>query len=153
MSCNCSAQGAQPCRCGFLKNKTAPSRAYIDKCVDCDPCEPCESMVKICSFVANNLEEATTYHNSFVYNQEDDAVYYIDDSGTPIRFGSSPMFIDNFDPEERSIPRQLVVDKATGRLYAFAPDGSYMAFISTDGALLIGEYEEDNKNLTLKLGA
>lgn len=128
MSCNCSAQGAQPCRCGFLKNKTAPSRAYIDKCVDCDPCDPCESMVKICSFVAANMEDVVTRRNSFVYNQEDDAVYYVDDSGNPLRFGASPMFIDNFDPESVNIKRQIVIDTANKKLYTYAPDGTYILF-------------------------
>lgn len=130
MSCDCSCQGCgQPvrlCRCPLKKKgHKCPERAYIKECTDCDPCRPCESMVKICSFTAPTLEEAQAFHNSFVYNQEDDSVYYIDDNGTPTRFGSAPMFIDNFVPTDRKIPRQTVFDFYNDKVYVYNPEGEY----------------------------
>jgi uncharacterized lipoprotein YddW (UPF0748 family) len=89
-------------------------------------------MVKICSFVVPNLEEGQAFHNSFVYNQEDDSVYYISDDGTPTRFGSSPMFIDSFVPDSRKIPRQTVYDFANNIAYVYGPDGRYRTFALTD---------------------
>lgn len=133
MSCNCNGCG-QPqrlCRCPIGKGE-APNRAYIAECADCDPCRPCESMVKICSFVAPTLTEGQVFRNSFVYNQEDDSVYYISDDGTPTRFGSSPMFIDNFNPDDRKIPRQTVYDFANNIAYVFNPEGNYKTFKLTD---------------------
>lgn len=127
MSCNCNGCG-QPqrlCRCPKGKGE-APKRAYIAECTDCDPCRPCESMVKICSFVTPTLTEGQRFRNSFVYNQEDDSVYYISDDGTPTRFGSSPMFIDNFNPEDKAIPRQTVFDFANNKAYIFNPEGEYI---------------------------
>lgn len=128
--CNCG-QPQRLCRCP-LKKKEGPERAYIKECTDCDPCRPCESMVKICSFVAPTLEEGQAFRNSFVYNQEDDSVYYIADDGTPTRFGSSPMFIDAFVPSSRTIPRQTVYDFANNIAYVYAPDGRYRTFPLTD---------------------
>lgn len=130
MSCDCSCQGCgQPvrtCRCPLKKKgHKCPERAYIKECTDCDPCRPCESMVKICSFTAPTLEEAQAFHNSFVYNQEDDSVYYIDDNGTPTRFGSTPMFIDNFVPTSRKVPRQTVYDFYNDKAYIYNPEGEY----------------------------
>lgn len=127
MSCNCNGCG-QPqrlCRCPKGKGE-APKRAYIAECTDCDPCRPCESMVKICSFVTPTLTEGQRFRNSFVYNQEDDSVYYISDDGTPTRFGSSPMFIDNFNPDDKAIPRQAVFDFANNKAYVFNPEGEYI---------------------------
>lgn len=121
--CNCG-QPKKLCRCP--QKGEAPKRAYIAECTDCDPCRPCESMVKICSFVAPTLTEGQRFRNSFVYNQEDDSVYYIDDSGTPTRFGSSPMFIDNFNPDDRAIPRQTVFDFANNKAYIYDPEGNYI---------------------------
>lgn len=122
--CNCG-QPERLCRCPKGKGE-APKRAYIAECTDCDPCRPCESMVKICSFVAPTLTEGQRFRNSFVYNQEDDSVYYIDDAGTPTRFGSSPMFIDNFNPDDRKIPRQTVFDFANNKAYVYDPEGDYV---------------------------
>lgn len=129
MSCNCNGCGQPPrlCRCPIGKND-APKRAYIEGCTDCDPCIPCESMVKICSFVAPTLEEGRVFHNSFVYNQEDDSVYYIADDGTPTRFGSTPMFINDFDPYSRTIPRQTVYDFANNLGYVYDPTGDFRIF-------------------------
>lgn len=127
MSCNCNGCG-QPerlCRCPKGKGE-APKRAYIAECTDCDPCRPCKSMVKICSFVTPTLTEGQKFRNSFVYNQEDDSVYYISDDGTPTRFGSSPMFIDNFNPDDKQIPRQAVFDFANNKAYIFNPEGEYI---------------------------
>lgn len=121
--CNCG-QPKKLCRCP--QKGEAPKRAYIAECTDCDPCRPCESMVKICSFVAPTLTEGQRFRNSFVYNQEDDSVYYIDDSGTPTRFGSSPMFIDNFNPDDRAIPRQTVFDFVNNKAYIYDPEGNYI---------------------------
>lgn len=135
MSCNCNGCG-QPqrlCRCPKGKGE-APKRAYIAECTDCDPCRPCESMVKICSFVTPTLTEGQRFRNSFVYNQEDDSVYYISDDGTPTRFGSSPMFIDNFNPEDKAIPRQVVFDFANNKAYIFNPEGEYIAIDLLPGA-------------------
>lgn len=135
MSCNCCNCG-QPqrlCRCPLKKKEGGcPKRAYIKECTDCDPCRPCESMVKICSFVAPNLEEGQVFHNSFVYNQEDDSVYYISDDGTPTRFGSSPMFIDDYDPISRQIPRQMVFDFLNNKGYVYAPNGDVRSFDLTE---------------------
>ena len=133
MSCNCNCMGCgQPvrlCRCPLKKKgHKCPERACIKECTDCDPCRPCESMVKICSFVAPTLTEGQAFRNSFVYNQEDDSVYYISDDGTPTRFGSTPMFIDDFDPSARAIPRQTVYDFANNTAYVYAPDGRYRSF-------------------------
>jgi hypothetical protein len=89
-------------------------------------------MVKICSFVVPNLEEGQTFRNSFIYNQEDDSVYYITDDNTPIRFGSSPMFIDAFDPTSKQIPRQTVYDFDNNVAYVYAPDGTYRTFSLQD---------------------
>lgn len=133
MSCNCSGCG-QPerlCRCPKGKGES-PKRAYIAECTDCDPCRPCESMVKICSFVTPTLTEGQRFRNSFVYNQEDDSVYYISDDGTPTRFGSSPMFIDNFNPDDKAVPRQTVYDFANNKAYVFNPEGEYRTFQLTD---------------------
>ena len=133
MSCGCCGQPERLCRCP--KNKKAPGmpkRACIKECSDCDPCEPCESMVKICSFVVPTLDEGQTFRNSFIYNQEDDSVYYITDDGTPIRFGSSPMFIGAFDPTSRQIPRQTVYDFDNNIAFVFAPDGTFRTFALYD---------------------
>jgi len=125
--CNCG-QPKKLCRCPKKSTETpeVPQRAYIAECTDCDPCRPCESMVKICSFVTPTLTEGQRFRNSFVYNQEDDSVYYISDDGTPTRFGSSPMFIDNFNPEDKVIPRQTVFDFANNKAYIFNPEGEYV---------------------------
>ena len=125
--CNCG-QPKKLCRCPKKSTETpeVPQRAYIAECTDCDPCRPCESMVKICSFVTPTLTEGQRFRNSFVYNQEDDSVYYISDDGTPTRFGSSPMFIDNFNPEDKAIPRQTVFDFANNKAYIFNPEGEYV---------------------------
>lgn len=126
MSCNCNGCG-QPerlCRCPKGKGE-APKRAYIAECTDCDPCRPCKSMVKICSFVTPTLTEGQRFRNSFVYNQEDDSVYYISDDGTPTRFGSSPMFINAFNPDDRKIPRQVVFDFMNNKAYVYDPEGEY----------------------------
>ena len=131
MSCNCSGCGQSLCRCPKGKGET-PNRAYIAECTDCDPCRPCESMVKICSFVTPTLTEGQRFRNSFVYNQEDDSVYYISDDGTPTRFGSSPMFIDNFNPDDKAVPRQTVYDFANNKAYVFNPEGEYRTFQLTD---------------------
>ena len=131
MSCNCSGCGQPLCRCPKEKGE-APKRAYIAECTDCDPCQPCESMVKICSFVTPTLTEGQRFRNSFVYNQEDDSVYYISDDGTPTRFGSSPMFIDNFNPDDKAVPRQTVYDFANNKAYVFNPEGEYRTFQLTD---------------------
>lgn len=136
MSCNCNCMGCgapvRLCRCPLKKKghvcPSCPKRAFIKECTDCDPCIPCESMVKICSFVAPNIEEGKKFRNSFVYNQEDDSVYYISDDNTPTRFGSSPMFIDGFDPEERKIPRQTVYDFANNIAYVYNAEGEYRSF-------------------------
>ena len=136
MSCNCCNCG-QPqrlCRCPLKKKEGGcPKRAYIKECTDCDPCQSCESMVKICSFVVPTLEEGQAFRNSFVYNQEDDSVYYISDDGTPTRFGSSPMFIDNFDPASRTVPRQTIYDFANNVAYVYGPDGRYRSFALSGG--------------------
>ena len=133
MSCNCSrcGQPEQLCRCPKGKGE-APKRAYIAECTGCDPCQPCESMVRICSFVTPTLTEGQRFRNSFVYNQEDDSVYYISDDGTPTRFGSSPMFIDNFNPDDKAVPRQTVYDFANNKAYVFNPEGEYRTFNLTD---------------------
>lgn len=131
MSCNCSGCGQPLCRCPKGKGE-APKRAYIAECTDCDPCRPCESMVKICSFVTPTLTEGQRFRNSFVYNQEDDSVYYISDDGTPTRFGSSPMFIDNFNPDDKAVPRQTVYDFTNNKAYVFNPEGEYRTFQLTD---------------------
>lgn len=126
MSCNCNGCGQPPklCRC---PKKNGTPRAYIKECSDCDPCKPCESMVKICSFVVPTLTEGQVFRNSFVYNQEDDAVYYITDDGTPIRFGASPMFIDYFDPSSQTPSRQIVFDFEDKKAYVYNPEGEYLA--------------------------
>lgn len=85
-------------------------------------------MVKICTFVVETLEEGQVFHNSFIYNQEDDAVYYINDEGTPTRFGASPMFIDGFEPAAHRIPRQTVYDFSNNVAYVFNADGEYREF-------------------------
>lgn len=125
MSCNCNGCGQPPklCRC---PKKNGTPRAYIKECSDCDPCKPCESMVKICSFVVPTLTEGQVFRNSFVYNQEDDAVYYITDDGTPIRFGASPMFIDYFDPSSQTPNRQVVFDFENKKAYIYDPEGNYI---------------------------
>lgn len=122
--CNCG-QPKKLCRCPKKSTET-PERAYIAECTDCDPCRPCESMVKICSFVTPTLTEGQRFRNSFVYNQEDDSVYYIADDGTPTRFGSSPMFINAFNPDDRKIPRQTVFDFANQKAYIYDPEGNYI---------------------------
>lgn len=121
--CNCG-QPKKLCRCP--QKGGAPQRAYIAECTDCDPCRPCKSMVKICSFVAPTLTEGQRFRNSFIYNQEDDTVYYIDNSGTPTRFGSSPMFINDFNPDDRKIPRQTVFDFVNNKAYIYNPEGDYI---------------------------
>ena len=126
--CNCG-QPKTLCRCPKGKGAPkAPQRAYLEKCSDCDPCRPCKSMVKICTFVVETLEEGQVFHNSFIYNQEDDAVYYINDEGTPTRFGASPMFIDGFEPAAHRIPRQTVYDFSNNVAYVFNADGEYREF-------------------------
>lgn len=126
--CNCG-EPKKLCRCPKGKGAPkAPKRAYIDKCTDCDPCIPCESMVKICSFVVETLEEGQAFKNSFIYNQEDDAVYYIADDGTPTRFGATPLFIDAYDPTTKKIPRQTVYDFVNNKGYVYNADGDYREF-------------------------
>jgi hypothetical protein len=85
-------------------------------------------MVKICSFVAPTLEEGKKFRNSFVYNQEDDSVYYISDDNTPTRFGATPLFIDDYNPEERKIPRQTVYDFLNNIAYVYNAEGEYRSF-------------------------
>lgn len=127
MSCNCCGQPEKLCRCPKHKGAPqVPKRACIKECNDCDPCKPCESMVKICSFVVPTLTEGQVFRNSFVYNQEDDAVYYITDDGTPIRFGASPMFIDYFDPASQTPNRQIVFDFGNKKAYVYNPEGQYV---------------------------
>lgn len=148
MSCNCCGQPKKLCRCPKGKSSPeTPERAYIAPCTDCDPCRPCKSMVKICSFIAPTLTEAQAFRNSFVYNQEDDSVYYISDDGTPTRFGSSPMFIDNFNPDDKQIPRQAVFDFANNKAYVFNPEGEYitidLAGAKSEPLELTLDFEED----------
>lgn len=148
MSCNCNCMGCgQPYSCCRCPRKKKPcgacpnckpecgcqkKRAHIQECLDCDPCQPCKSMVKICSFTVAAMDDVAKYHNSFVYNQEDDSVYYVSDDGTPIRFGASPLFIDNFVPSSRSVPRQTVYDFANNIAYVFNAEGEYRTFTLTE---------------------
>lgn len=144
MSCPCGCgkevcaicnQAAPKCRCalrGVTHTCSKPRRAFIDTCTDCDPCETRESMMKICSFVVPTLEEGRYFRDSFVYNQEDDSVYYIDDTGTELAFGARPMFIEDFDPTERQIPRQVVYDFKNNKAHVFGPDGSHRSFNLTE---------------------
>lgn len=127
--CHNCGQPKRLCRC---PKKDGVKRACIEPCLDCDPCIPQESMVKICSFVAPTLEEGRVFRNSFIYNQEDDSVYYIADDGTPTRFGSSPMFIDDFDPAVKQPARQTVYDFANNIAYVFNAEGKYRTFKLTD---------------------
>lgn len=135
MNNNCCGCGQPPklCRCPLKKKEGCPKRACIKECTDCDPCRPCESMVKICSFVAPNIDEGKVFRNSFVYSQEDDTVYYVADDGSPTRFGSSPMFIDDFRPTDRSIPRQMVFDFLNNKGYVYAPNGEVRSFDLSGG--------------------
>lgn len=123
------------CGCNKCKKNNLP-RAYVHECEECacDSCRRQRPSVRICSFVVPNLEQGRAFANSFVYNQEDDSVYYIDDSGTEIAFGSRPMFIDDFNPDERSIPRQVVYDFKNSKVYVYDAVGNYKYWsIGADG--------------------
>ena len=126
VNCGACPAGCDPCDTCSKKSKV--KRACLAQCNDCDPCMPQKSMVKICTFVAPTLDEARYFHNSFVFNQQDDCVYYISDDGTPTRFGSTPMFIDNFMPDATPIPRQTVYDFAANKAYVFNQEGEYRTF-------------------------
>lgn len=111
--------------CGY---KTNNPRACIKECNECDVCSPCRSNVHICSFVVPTLEEGRVFRDSFVFNQEDDSVYYIAADGAEVAFGTRPLFIDGFDPHTRSIPRQLVFDFTANKGYVYNPEGKAKAF-------------------------
>lgn len=123
-SCSCNHQ-QQGCAC---KKTACPckKRAYLASCPGCDACQSCESMVRICTFVSPNLEDAKHHLNSFVFNQEDDAVYYIDANGTETPFGARPMFIDDYDKKVK--PRQIVFDFKNAVGYVGSPEGKLMKF-------------------------
>lgn len=137
MCCECKPKkkkvecGACPGGCDPCAQKK--KRARLEPCPDCDPCAPCESMVKICTFVAPNLDEARYFHNSFVFNQADDCVYYISDDGTPTRFGATPMFIDDFKPDANAIPRQTVYDFKNNIGYVYNHEGKWRSFELSTG--------------------
>ena len=44
----------------------------------------------------------------------------------------SPMFIDNFNPDDKAVPRQTVYDFANNKAYVFNPEGEYRTFQLTD---------------------
>lgn len=131
----CQGCGQLPakCRCA-LRPGPKPGchhkepRAFVAPCSDCDPCCPRKSMVKICSFVVPTLEEGRVFRDSFIFNQEDDAVYYINDDGTELPFGARPMFIEGFDPTKRVIPRQTVFDFSKNKGYVYDATGAYKIF-------------------------
>lgn len=109
-----------------------PKRAAVGFCDVCDPCNY-KSDVKLCSFVVPTLEEGRYFRNAFVFVQEDDSVYYIDENRSEIPFGSRPKFIDNFDPEDsaNAFKNTIVFDLKSGAGYVYGPDGKRLAIALT----------------------
>lgn len=124
--CGCKDNG-----CGCKKQTCCKPRAFIDQC-DCNPCQKRESMVKLCTFVADTLDVARYYRDSFVFVREDESVYYISDTGNELPFGSRPVFKDDFVPLLKPVPRQTVYDFKNNVAYVYSPTGEVRKFSLTE---------------------
>ena len=124
-------------RCCDGKAPASVPRAVINFCNDCDPCTPCQSNVKICAFVVPTLEEGRYFRNSFVFVQENDRVYYISDDRSEIPFGSSPRFVDDYDPTAAApTPKETVIYDVKNKVaYVYGDDG-YTSFALTDDPIV-----------------
>lgn len=123
--CNCPKPCGCEKKCGC--QKPCKPRVFIDQC-QCDPCQKRESMVKICTFVADTLDDARLYRDAFVFVREDESVYYISDLGNELPFGSRPVFKDDFEPRLKAIPRQTVFDFKNNIAYVYSPTGEVRSF-------------------------
>lgn len=120
------------CRCN---NPTpTPKKAVVGFCDVCDPCKENHSEARICAFVVPSLEEGRYFKNSFIFAQDEDAVYFITEERSEIPFGSRPKFIDNFDPEDSlsNFKNSVVYDMAKHIAYIYGKDGNYLTFPITD---------------------
>lgn len=115
--------------CGCNKMQPEPQRKGVVKFCDiCDPCNETVSNVRLCAFVVPTLEEGRYFKNSFVFVQDEDAVYYISDDRNEIPFGARPKFIDNYDPTDSAnkYKNTVIYDLAGQAAYVYGPDGTYM---------------------------
>lgn len=122
------------CSCNEQPRPQSPQRkGVVTFCDLCDPCNEAASNVRLCAFVVPTLEDGRYFRNSFVFVQEDDSVYYIDDRRSEIPFGSRPKFIDHFDPEDaaNAFKSTTVYDLANGKAYVYGPDGTMMQISMT----------------------
>lgn len=121
MTCNCrnQAQSQQP---------TPQRKGVVQFCDICDPCAEGVSNVRLCAFVVPTLEEGRYFRNSFVFVQEDDSVYYIDNNRSEIPFGSRPKFINEFDPTDPLVhfKNTTVYDIEGHAAYVYGPEGNYL---------------------------
>lgn len=137
MPCGCEHNPTTPCR--RCANKPSPRKGVVKFCDICDPCAPPDNNVKLCAFVVPTLEEGRYYRDSFVFVQEDDSVYYIDDHRSEIPFGSRPKFIEDFDPTQESVRYKstVVYDVKNGVAYVYDPEGK-MATVALTSSPITG---------------
>lgn len=122
------------CRC----NQPNPNRkAVVGFCDVCDPCTENHSEARICAFVVPSLEEGRYFKNSFIFAQDEDAVYFITEERSEIPFGSRPKFIDNFDPEDplSDFKNAVVYDMVKHIAYIYGKDGNYLTFPITENTI------------------
>lgn len=129
---NCDCDKSKPnintwgCGCNQMPEEPTTRRAGVKFCDVCDPCCAKKSNVKLCAYVVPTLEDGRYYTNSFVFAQDEDAVYYISDDRSEIPFGSRPKFINDFNPDTAKFKNSEVYDLKNKRAFAFGPDGTYM---------------------------
>ena len=140
MTCGCKNETGEPrpnmntWGCGCNKMPAEPMRKGVVKFCDlCDPCNEAVSNVRLCAFVVPTLEEGRYYKNSFIFVQDEDAVYYISDDRSEIPFGSRPKFINDFDPNNPEIHYKdtVVYDVKNQAAYIYDDDGNRVSMVLT----------------------
>lgn len=95
------------------------------------PCNGCIGCSQKCHEVVDTFPEADIFRNAFVtVREEGGAVYHIDDVGNIINVSRSPLYIDNFDPDDAEIvvpyKNVTIYDFATMKSYTYGPTGTYL---------------------------
>lgn len=160
MACDCENKSGEPrpgintWGCGCNKMPEEPKRKGVVKFCDiCDPCNETVSNVRLCAFVVPTLEEGRYYKNSFIFAQDEDAVYYISDDRSEIPFGSRPKFISDFDPAdpEAKYKDAVVYDVKNRVAYIYGDDGERISFALAETPVT-GVVEGDGITVTVNGG-
>lgn len=133
-NCGCNQYPAVPyrCKCHGHQGGEPQVKGEVKFCDLCDPCNMKASTVRLCAFVVPTLEDGRYYKNSFVFTQDEDATYYINEDRSEIPFGTRPKFIDDFVPAEYRVKNSIVFDMENKKAYVFGPDSAYMELATAD---------------------